>query len=193
MNESAENIITENPQVDLLRAGVAKNEITNRAEGVLVRDPLYVKALVLDDGKTKVVIITMDTTAIGGRRISQGILEDVGEEFLPRLRQRLEKELIIPGGNVLVNASHTHPPGRLLCDDNEQVERTFDAVRRAFHNLTEVRVGSGVGYENRISVNRTLRLKCGDCWTVRHSYPCPPDEEVAGVGPIDHGKGIFFR
>lgn len=174
-----------------LRAGVAKREITNCDPGVMVNDPLYAKALVLDDGKTKVVIITMDVTAIGGRKISQGMLPDVGEAFLPELRKRLERELKIPGGNLLVNASHTHPPGRMLCSDEEQIARTFDAVRRAMESMVEVRAGSGSGCEDRISINRTLRLKNGRHWTIRHSNPCPPDEEVEGIGPLDPEIGII--
>lgn len=174
-----------------LRAGVARSEITTDAKGVVIHDPLYAKALVLDDGTTKVAIITMDTTAIGGRRISQGMLDDVGEEFLPKLRDRIQTELNIPGGHVLVNASHTHPPGRLLCDDNEQVDRVFDAVRRAMQNMTVVKVGAGSGCEDRITMNRNLRLKNGKNWTIRHSNPCPPDDEVAGVGAIDPEIGII--
>ena len=93
-----------------LRAGVGKSNITTSEKGVKIKDPLYAKALVLDDDKTKAVIIAMDVTAIGGRRISQGMLPDVGEDFLPNLRNRIQQELKIPGCNVLVNASHTHPP-----------------------------------------------------------------------------------
>ena len=174
-----------------LRAGVAKSDITTDAEGALIRDPLYAKALVLDDGATMAAIITMDTTAIGGRRISQRMLDDVGEEFLPNLRSRIQEELSIPGCHVLVNASHTHPPGRLLCDDAEQVDRTFDAVSRAVRNMTPVKIGSGVGHEDRVTINRTLRLKNGQDWTIRHTNPCPPDDEVAGVGPIDPEIGIL--
>ena len=70
----------------LLRAGVAKSNIATDAKGAVIKDPLYAKALVLDDGKTQVAIIAMDVTAIGGRRVSQGILDDVGEDFLPNLR-----------------------------------------------------------------------------------------------------------
>ena len=174
-----------------LRAGVAKSDITTNEKGAAIRDPLYAKALVLDDGRTRVAIIAMDTTAIGGRRISQRMLDDVGEEFLPKLRGRIQKELNIPGSNVLVNASHTHPPGRLLCDDNEQVDRTFNAVSRAMQDMTAVRVGVGAGHEDRITINRDLRLKNGQDWTIRHSNPCPPDEEVAAVGPIDPEIGII--
>ena len=174
-----------------MRAGVAGSDITTGGTDAVIRDPLYAKALVLDDGHTRVVIIAMDVTAIGGRRISRRILDDVGEDFLPRLRSRIEQELQIPGSHVLVNASHTHPPGRLLCDDDEQVERTFDAVRRAVANMTAVRIGTGAGYEDRITMNRTLELKNGLAWSVRHSNPCPPDDQVAGVGPIDPEIGLI--
>ncbi|MEW6355576.1 MAG: hypothetical protein AB1696_04560 [Planctomycetota bacterium] len=167
-----------------LRAGAAKSDITTDAEGVVVNDPLYAKALVLDDGKTKVAIIAMDAVAIGG-------IGDIKDDFLPQLRDRLERELGIPGGNVLVNASHTHPSGRLLCDDAEQIERTFDAVRRAQESMTAVKVGCGRGREDRIMVNRTLRLKNGKSWTIRQANPCPRDEDVEGLGPVDPAIGIL--
>ncbi|MDF2717012.1 MAG: hypothetical protein K0R28_3937, partial [Paenibacillus sp.] len=49
-----------------LRAGVAKIDITTDMEGVVISDRLYAKALVLDDGSTKAVIVAMDALAIGG-------------------------------------------------------------------------------------------------------------------------------
>ena len=133
----------------------------------------------------------MDTTAIGGRSVSDGMLNDSADDFLPTLRMGIESQLKIPGANVLVNASHTHPPGRLLCDDSEQIERTIDAVRRAMQNLTPATLGTGIGHEDRITMNRTLRLKDGRQWTIRHSNPCPPDDAVAGMGPIDPDIGII--
>jgi hypothetical protein len=174
-----------------LHAGIAKSDITTNTKGSLIKDPLYTKALVLDDGNTKVAIITMDTTAIGGRQISKSMLDDVGEDFLSKLRNRIQRELEIPDCNVMVNASHTHPPGSLLCSDTEQIDRTFDAVRRALKNMTAVKVGAGIGYEDSITMNRTLKLKNSKSWTVRHTNPCPPDEEVADVGPIDPEIGII--
>ena len=167
-----------------LRAGVAKSEITTEAEGIRVNDPLFAKALILDDGRTRLAIITMDAVAIGG-------IGDIRDSFLPTLRGRIEKELQIPGQNVLVNASHTHPPGRLLCSDEDQITRTFDAVRRAAQDMIPVKVGSGTGHEDRIMMNRALRLKNGLQWTIRHSNPCPPDEEVEGVGPVDPEIGVL--
>jgi hypothetical protein len=175
----------------ILRAGVGKRDITTDAPGVRINDPLYAKALVLDDGETKIVIITMDVTAIGGRKISAGMLPDVGEEFLPELRHRIQEKLNIPGLNILVNASHTHPAGRMLCDDDEQIDRVYDAVSRAIQNMTAVRIGAGAGFEDRISMNRTVTLKNGKHWTLRHTNPSPRDEDIASTGPVDHKIGIL--
>ena len=186
------NTVADQPKPNSqLKAGVAKSDITIDAPGVEVNDRLFSKALVLDDGKTKLAIITMDVTAIGGRHISQNMLPDVGEEFLPKLRARIQAELAIPGENVMVNASHTHPPGRMLCDDEAQIERTFDAVRRAMSSMVEVKVGTGVGHEDRITLNRNLKLKNGTHWTVRHTNPSPPSDEVVGIGPHDPQIGIL--
>ncbi|MCU6708819.1 hypothetical protein M6D81_08810 [Paenibacillus sp. J5C_2022] len=167
-----------------LRAGVSKREITTDAGGTRVSDPLFAKALILDDGKTKLVIISMDVIAIGG-------LGDVSDEFLPRLRHRIETELHIPGCCVLVNASHTHPQGRLLCDDEEQIERTFDAVRTAMQNMIMVKAGSGIGHEDRIVVNRNLTMKNGSHWSIRYAHPGPQDNEVADIGSIDPEIGLI--
>ncbi|NMA19925.1 MAG: hypothetical protein GX927_05040 [Lentisphaerae bacterium] len=188
MNNSA---INNNPLRHSLHAGVGKCEITNREPGVVVADPLYARALVLDDGQTKAVIIAMDVTAIGGRAVSDGMLPDVGEEFLPCLREKIAAELGIPGCNVLVNASHTHPPGRMLCNDQEQVRRTFAAVQQAAGSMQPVKVGSIVGKEERVAMNRTLRLKNGRDWTIRHSIPSPPPDQICGSGPLDNSVGII--
>lgn len=168
----------------LLHAGVGKAEITIAEKAVAVHDPLYVKALVLDDGECRGAIITLDAVAIGG-------IADVADDFLPRLRKRLESELGIPAPHVMVTASHTHPSNRLLCGEEEQIQRTFDAVKRASDSLAPVLVGSGKSFENRIAINRVLRLKNGKEWTIRQSTPCPPDEEVSGLGPFDPEIGLL--
>lgn len=175
-----------------LCAGVAKVDITNEAKDVIVSDPLYAKALVLDDGETKAAIITMDTTAIGGRKIARGFLNDVGEEFLPQLRDRMKQAFEIPGCNVMVNASHTHPAvSKLLCDDEDQLDKVFGAVGRAMQTMTPAKIGMGAGREDRISINRTLTLKNGRHWTSRNTYPSPPDADIASLGPIDPEIGII--
>lgn len=168
----------------ILRAGTSKCDITTGREGAPVLDRLHAKVLVLDDGRKKIVILSMDAVAIGG-------ICDIRDDFLPALRQRIEGKLGIPGHHVLVNASHTHPPGRILCEDEELLERTFGAVKRASDSLSEVRIGVGSGHETRLTLNRNLRLKNGRHWTIRHANPCPPDEEVAGLNRVDTEIGLL--
>lgn len=174
-----------------VRAGTARIEITSQAPDARILDPLYAKALVLEDGKTTLVLLTMDVTAIGGRKISCNLLPDVSEDFLPNLRQRIESELHIPGKNVLVNASHTHPLGKMLCDDQEQLKRAFAVVKQAQENLAPARIGSGIGHNDRISMNRNIQMKNGGHWTIRHTNPTPNDQEVRDVSPFDPSIGII--
>lgn len=168
----------QNVQAKGLTAGVAKVDITNTEAGP-VNDPLYAKALVLKRDETTAVIITIDAVAIAE-------IGSIRNEFLATVRGRIEKELGIRPESVLVNASHCHG---VVCEDIE--ERTFQAVEKALQQMVPVRVGAGVGHEDRIMVNRRLKLKNGKEVDVRHAYSLPPDDEVAEVGPIDPEIGIL--
>ena len=64
-------------------------------------------------------------------------------------------------------------------------------MKEAWQNMVPVNVGAGVGHEDRIMENRRLKLKNGKEADVRHAYSLPPDEEVAGVGPVDPEIGIL--
>ena len=161
-----------------LRAGAAKIDITAPAAGTR-GDTLYAKALTISDGETTVAIVTVDAVAIGE-------LGRIGNDFLPNVRSRLEKELKIKPANVLVNASHCHG---VVCKDVES--RTVQAVTEAWRNMTPVNVGAGSGHENRVMENRRLKLRDGREADVRHAYSLPPDEEVAGIGPVDPEIGVL--
>ena len=153
-----------------LRAGVAKADITDREAGP-VNDPLYVKALVLKDDTTTLVIITVDAVAIGE-------IGYISNDYLPTVRSRIKQELGIAPTNVMINASHCHGVVRPDVD-----ELTFQAVKEALRNMVPVRAGAGTGYEDRIMENRRLKLKNGEERDVRRAYSLPPDEEVAEGGP----------
>lgn len=161
-----------------LWAGVAKVDITNTKAGP-ANDPLYAKALVLKNDTTMAAIVTVDAVAIGE-------IGPISNDYLGKVRSRIEKELNIKPANVLVNASHCHGS---VCADVDQ--RTFLAVKEASENMVPVTVGAGVGHEDRIMENRRLKLKNGKELDVRHAYSLPPDEEVAEVGPIDPEIGVL--
>ncbi len=161
-----------------LLAGVARVDITDRAAGP-VNDPSYVKALVLKDRVTTVVLVTVDAVAIGG-------IGRIKDDYLPNVRAALQKELGIPPASVLVNASHCHSVVRA---DTEAL--TVRAVKEAVKNLVPVRAGAGRGREDRIMENRRLKLKDGAEVDLRRAYATPRDEDVAGIGPVDAEIGLL--
>jgi hypothetical protein len=161
-----------------LRAGAAKVEITDRDAGP-VNDPSYVKALVVKDGATTLVIVTVDAVAIGE-------LGRIGNNFLSNVRSQLQKDLGIPPANVLVNASHCHSVVRADAD-----LLAVQAVEQAWKNLEPVNIGAGRGREDRIMENRRLKMKDGSEVDMRRAYSMPRDEDVAGVGPIDPEIGLL--
>lgn len=161
-----------------LVAGVAKVDITDYEAGP-VNDPLYVKALVIRSDATTAVLIAVDAVAIGE-------IGYITNDYLPKVRERLEEELGIPASNVLVNASHCHGVVRA-----DVADRTVQAVKAATQTMVPVRIGAGSGHEDRIMENRRLKLKTGREVDVRHAYALPPDEEVAEVGPVDPQIGIL--
>ena len=197
-----------------IHAGVGKVEITCRDTGtwealltdkvkrhippdylkqeLRVSDPLYVRALVLDDGQSPVVFLTMDVTAIGARTISQDILSDGADDFVPRLRRRVETDLSVPGDNINISASHTHQVPRMLVSDDEQIECAVEAIRRAWQNLSPATIGIGSGREDSLTFNRTMMLKDGTDYTVRSFHATmPPDDQVQALRPIDPEIGVL--
>lgn len=151
-------------------AGVAKVDITDRTGPV--NDPCFAKALVLKNGGTTAVVITLDAVAVGG-------IGRIGNGFMATVRGGL-RELGIAPENVVVNASHCHG---IVRGDLEPL--VIQAVKEAVRNLMPVKAGCGEGSETRISENRRLKMKDGSMVDMRRAYSMPPDEDVASVGPID--------
>ena len=83
----------------VLQAGAAKVDITD--ERGLVNDRLYARALALRSGETTAVLVSIDAVAIGG-------IGRIKDDFLPRVRAELKKELGISPEHTLFNASHCH-------------------------------------------------------------------------------------
>lgn len=197
----------------IIQAGVGKSEITCRENVTLdallpeknkkdippfllgqkleVSDPLFVRALVLDDGQERIVLLAMDVTAIGARSISQDILWDSADDFLPKLRERIHRAFGICGDNVSVTASHAHGVPRMLCGDDAQLDRAFEAVTQAINNMTPVTIGFGTGHEDTLTFNRTMMMKDGTDYTLRGCTPPPPDELVEALRPVDPQIGIL--
>lgn len=164
-------------------AGTGKSSITANSE--LIHDSLFVKALVFENHKIRVAIITLDVVAIG-------TIGDIPDDFVIHVRQKLRDGLGI--NNVLINASHNHLDGFLhgkkIIAENV-VDETIIAVKKAMLNMEPVKVGAGKGFENRFAMNRRVKLKNGDVFTIRHANPNMPDDEIKQLGEIDTEIGIL--
>ena len=166
-----------------LWAGTGKRNITANVENI--NDSLYVKTLILKNKNTSLAIITLDVVAI--ERI--GFMPD---DYYSNVKTRLKDEFKID--NVLINASHNHFDnfftGEKKIVDNVE-EQTIQAIKGALKNMDKVKIGAGNSFENRISMNRRIKLKDGSVYTIRHANPNMPDEDVVGIGVIDPEIGIL--
>jgi hypothetical protein len=119
-----------------LRAGVAKVDITPaQTDGVTVaghhrvvhgvRDPLRAGVLVLDDGETKAVIVTLDALS-------------AWDEMVKLARERIAKQTGVPEPNILVAVSHHHSGPGFSTDSawgRELIDKLHPGLRRRPHQL----------------------------------------------------------
>ena len=170
-----------------LKAGVAKVDITpaevkdlevvgHRRKVTGVRDPLRAGVLILDDGQTKVAIITLD-------------LIGAYEEIVKLSRQEIEKATGIPAANIMVTASHNHSgPGFKTESEwgKTLIQKLTAAAKQAAADMTPVTVGYGV---DEISFGINRRKVINGRAVVRLNEDGPNDPRVK-VLRFDDGKSL---
>jgi len=131
-----------------------------------VNDPIYARALVLDDGEDKVAIVTMDLVYPGST-----MHRDICE--------KIHAETGIEKTNLLICASHTHsgpdPDLTLPGIKEEFVEKISSAIIEADKNKKAARIGIGSSYDYDLSMNR------------RH--PNGPTDPEIGIIKVDDLEG----
>ncbi|MEJ7692735.1 hypothetical protein [Daejeonella sp.] len=162
------SINAQNELPKIFRAGAATSNITpkigtsingNMQDATVrqIHDDTYARCIVLDDGQTRLAILTADLCMI--------YREEVDEAKL-----RANQITGIPVGNIMMSATHTHSGGTacsLFQSDPDKDylkflrERLADAVVRANNNLAPARIGWAVGKEPGQVFNRRWKMKPG--------------------------------
>ena len=179
----------------MFKAGAAQRDITpltgvslvgyfHDRKAVDVLDPLFVKAVVMDDGETRIAFVLCDLIALE-------------REYVQRAREEAERRCGIPAENIMIACTHTHTGpatiSALGVDKDEEyleflVPRIADAIVMANHRLREAKIGWELGREERISFNRRYWMKDG---TVRTNPGYNNPDVVRPAGPIDPEVGVI--
>lgn len=152
------------------KAGAAKIDITP-AENELpqgysvIRDHLFCRAIVIENGATGAVLITVD----------QGMISN---DLYDRVSQQIEDETGIPALNVFIAASHTHsaPFG----EEAAAEKGIIAAVRQAREALqpSTISYATGLSYLN---INRDVLDPETRLWKQGPNYEGPSDKTVAVI------------
>jgi neutral ceramidase len=167
-----------------LRAGAARVEVTppvNAAHppsGKYAHERLFVRAIVLDNGVTRAVLIGAD-------------LSGLGEEVFQQASAQIATEFSVPAEQILMSATHSHsaipagppPPGpavRPTQDVGATVRALMDAVRQATGRLQPAKVGFGAGF-SYLNVARDAVSDETHLWTQAGNLDAPSDKTLAVV------------
>ncbi len=150
-----------------------------------VDDELVTKALVIDNGSTRIALVTCDLIAVTQKMV------DVA-------KQRITDRCDIPPEHVMVNATHTHTAVAIanllgVDEDNDYTDwvplKIADAVELALLRLAPARVGFASISEDRITFNRRWHMKDG---TVRMNPGIENPDLVKPTGPIDPELAMMY-
>ena len=150
-----------------------------------VDDELFAKALVIDNGETRIAIVTCDLIAIP-------------EKIANIAKARIAERCGIPPAYVMVNATHTHTAVAVanllgVGEDTGYTDwvplKIADAVALAVWRLQPARVGFASVNEERITFNRRWHMKDG---TVRFNPGVENPDLVEPTGTIDPELAMMF-
>lgn len=187
-----------------LRAGVAEADITpptgaplagyylNR-EATGVHDPLHAKALVLEQGGTKVVMVACDLV---------GIPRDTTDQA----RSIVAEKLGLSADHIMISATHSHTAPVILTTPSqynltgqpkriaEQYTKDLpakiaDAALKANAALASVQMHAAVGEEKTLEFNRRFFMKDGTVgWNPGKLNP----DIVRPAGPVDTSLPVLY-
>jgi Neutral/alkaline non-lysosomal ceramidase, N-terminal len=151
-----------------LQVGAAKVEITPSADELPsqyrgVHDPIYTRAIVLDNGFARAALVTLDAGSV-----STGTWTSVSRSA--------EAQLAIPTDNLTLTATHTHSVPRSL--EDTFAHHIVDAIRQASQATRPAQMAYGTGLCH-INVNRNRFDSVNSRWWEGPNYDGVSDKTVA--------------
>jgi len=126
-------------------------------EGIL--DHLFARAIVIDNGTTSAVLLSVDAAGVSANGLGE----------------RIEQELGIPAKNLFTNPTHTHSGS-----GSASVEQLFNLIKEAKGKLQPARIGYGTGV-SYINVYRDYIDPKTRMWWEGANYDGPSDKTVAVI------------
>jgi len=202
-----------NAPAPVFKAGFAERDISpkigdeapggyGKAYHQSFHDACMARASVFDDGANRVAIVGIDALFIRAETVHE-------------IREAIEKKCGIPGGSVLIGASHSHSAGPIglflpgefddasdlvrklayehtVCADPEYLEKVktgiVEAVVEADSKRVDAKGNAGYGFEDLVAFNRRFKMKQGHEMT--HPGQGNPDI-IEPAGPTDPQVGVL--
>jgi neutral ceramidase len=156
------------PDKPVFQAGAATSDVTaplgtsmnggfQDREATYIHDPQLARCLALDDGKTRIVLVVVDSCVIG-------------RDLFDEAKAMVEKATGVPKEHLLMSATHSHSCGTMQAvgqSDPDPLYQRFvarriaDGVRCAIQNLEPARIAWGVGSVPQHVFNRRYEMKEG--------------------------------
>ncbi len=152
------------------KAAALRNVWGNAYQGI--HDPIYVRAVVLDNGLTSAALVSIDTSSTPDTSA---------------LRRRIEESTGVPAAHVFISATHTHNApavgprqARDAGPDSAEYTATvenaiLDTIRQSKARLQPGRMGVATGHAD-ININRDEFV--GDRWKTGRNPSRPSDKTV---------------
>lgn len=173
----------------VLQAGAAKVDITPDANAIprpytSIQDPLYARAIYLDNGNSRAVLLNGDL----------GIIDD---STWRKVSKEISEQLNVPVAHILISATHDHSaifvdrgafggdpgngPDPVVKAYRVKMEAGFvDAAKQAKANMQPAKIGYGAGRlylnVNRDAIDDQTRL-----WAQEPNLDYPSDKTLAVV------------
>jgi hypothetical protein len=160
-----------------------------------VHDELHARALVLDDGQTRLALVTVDSCM-------------VPRQILDAAKKLVHEYTRLPIENMLMSATHTHTAGTATPVFQSEADAEYqlfltrkiaDSVRTAINNMEAVRVGWGVGKVPQHVNNRRWKMKpgtippnpFGGIDQVKTNPPTGSPDLIEPAGPTDPDLAVI--